>query len=127
MVIETQKEQRLYPRHVVDLMVQLNIACSTSDAEFKAAAINLSQNGIQISCNSEVVSALSEQPEYPPPCGLSFLIPGSQYLFSSRCRLVVNRRFAQNDYRLGFMFISFMEQSEQRLIDYLTAHQIELS
>lgn len=117
-----QSERRLFPRLLVNALVRLTMISSTGKAEFTAEAINLSCDGIDFNCNSEVISMLLEQPQYPPTCQLSFSMPDDQYPFTSRCRLISHRRLAQDSYRLGFKFMSCSEQNRQKLLDYLAEH-----
>ena len=115
-------ERRLFPRLLVSSFIQLNMTSSSGKAVFVAEALDLSHDGIALNCDSKVISVLTEQSHYPPTCQLSFIMPGSQCIFTSRCRLITNRRLAQDKYRLGFKFIAFSAKNEQKLIDYLTEH-----
>ena len=114
-----QTERRSSPRLFLNSSLRLNMTCSGGKRAFAAENVNLSQGGIDLNCDSEVFTILQEQPQFPYTCQLSFIMPDSQCFFTSRCRLLSHRRLSQNKYRLGFRFIAFSEQNEQKLIDYL--------
>lgn len=115
-----QIERRLFPRYPTNLPVVLSIPHDLQGAEFPGEALNLSQNGIQVSGNAELVDHLLRQTGSSPECLIRFQAPHSDEPIQARCRLVVNRRMAQDSYYLGFKLLEFVDNSETTLLEYLS-------
>lgn len=114
-----QTERRLHPRKSLTVPVQVLVPEGSGVQAYHATTINLSEDGIQLSCNRAIVLSLLEQEQYPPTCQLVFSLPDEQAEIHVDARLVVNRRLAADHHCLGFSLVSFKDGGEALLTNYL--------
>jgi c-di-GMP-binding flagellar brake protein YcgR len=114
-----QVERRFYPRYSVTCIVQLRIQLDNELMELTGHAVNLSQNGAQLTCDQQVIDTLLEQNSHPIVCQMYILLPGAKPVTIDKSRLVVNRRLAQDNYHLGFNFVDISAEVNQQLTTFL--------
>lgn len=119
MIVGMQNERRQYLRYSVNFPVQLFISTPEGGEDFAATALNLSQSGIQLSCNRELITSLLEHGGFPPVCRLVFLRTDDQNMINVQGRLVVNRRIAEDCHHLGFSFTNIDGRLQKKLIEYI--------
>jgi len=113
-------ERRLCPRFSSHLPAQLNTLLPSNKAGLYGETLNLSQNGVQISCSSDVDNNVLKE---APNLQIKIMLPGKDKQIKILCRLVLTRRISENLYYLSFNFLEFLEQSETLLINYLSILQ----
>lgn len=114
-----QIERRLYPRYAVQWPVEVFIPDHAAGASFDARLRNLSRGGVQIDCDRALVESLLAQHGTHPLCELCIVHPDEPGAVEARCRLVVNRRIAQDSYQLGLKFLQLSPDSTALLERYL--------
>lgn len=124
------KERRLYPRFDVILPVQLHIG----NASVEANIFDISQGGMQLGCDRATAEIVVPTPNQSVSPGQNlavkarFRCPNSPEQIAVECRLVVSRRIADNEYRIGLEFVEFANESDQAVYEaYLQARMAEVA
>jgi c-di-GMP-binding flagellar brake protein YcgR len=112
-------ERRFYPRYSVACLVQLRVQLDDRLMELSGHAINLSQSGVQLRCDQQVIDCLLSQKSFPVACEMLILLPNGKTIAIEESRLVVNRRLTQQVYHLGFNFIDLSEENNRVLVGYI--------
>ena len=117
-------ERRFHPRYTVSLPVQLQLMSDDKAVELTLESMNLSQVGIQLKSDPDVVELFTAQQQRPATCTLRCDLPCQGATFECDCRLLVSRRISHDCYYLGLMFDHPTEESKQLLTCYLSHLEI---
>ena len=113
-------ERRFHPRYSVSLPVHLQLMSDDKAVELTLESMNLSEVGIQLKSDPDVVELFNAQQQRPATCTLSCDLPCQDATFECDCRLLVSRRISHDCYYLGLMFDHPSEESKQLLTGYLS-------
>lgn len=124
-----QAERRHYPRLLTSIPVELR---SDEGERFSATLTNLSVGGVEVQCGRSSAQRLVPArhqafPGQPIDIEARFrLADGSSppTEVTARGAIVVSRRLAQDEYRLGVRFREFADDGETRVSDYVRARQL---
>ncbi len=84
-----------------------------------ARTVNISLNGVLLSCDHESAELFMQQQAYPPEACISVELPERAGTVVAQARQVVHRRLSQNIFYLGLEFTGFEDGSKKVLSDYL--------
>ena len=120
MALAKYTERRNNLRHRVSLELDLVLV---NGGILPVTANNLSENGLQFTCDSWVANEIEPRGIHNHPLDhiqIKVVIPFSndQKLYA-RCRIIAARRLAQETYLIGLKFISFENGSDNVLLEFL--------
>ncbi|HKK14693.1 MAG TPA: PilZ domain-containing protein [Gammaproteobacteria bacterium] len=117
---------RRYPRYTVRLPVEIRTG---GDEQFSATLENISLGGLELSCDrwtAERILPPGHQafPGQPIGAEVRFAVPlagGAERTVEIFGEIVVSRRLAQNEYRIGMQFVSFSGEASAVLDRYIAS------
>ena len=120
MALAKYTERRNNLRHRVSLELDLVLV---NGGILPVTANNLSENGLQFTCDSWVANEIEPRGIHNHPIDhiqIKVVIPFSNYQkLYARCRIIAARRLAQETYLIGLKFISFENGSDNVLLEFL--------
>jgi len=114
------KERRLHPRFDVILPVQIHKDGGVEEGNI----FDISHGGVQIGCEEKVALTLvpggaDVNRSQPVSVALSFRLPGGHEAVEASAGIVVCRRVAADEFRLGLEFVELGTGSQQLLDNYI--------
>jgi c-di-GMP-binding flagellar brake protein YcgR len=123
------KERRLYPRFDVILPVKLSVNNNTVEANI----FDISMGGMQLGCEQGAAEIIVPTPNQTVSPGqnlvvvASFRCPNGQGV-TVNCRLVVSRRVANNEFRIGMEYVEFASEADQKAYEaYIQERMAEVA
>jgi c-di-GMP-binding flagellar brake protein YcgR len=119
-----RKDRRLSPRLELGLPVQIVAADGLA---LSATTVNVSLDGMQCSCDSHTARRVVPRGHVPMPgqsieARVRLNLPFSERAPGTvdvRCRVVVLRRLAENEYRMGLEYVHLEGDSYRDLGEYI--------
>lgn len=112
-------ERRSFPRYVIEFPVFVSVEEANKSDIFSTVSVNVSQSGIELACDAELVDALQSMEEFPASCTLEFQLPDTEQTLNIDCQVKSQRRLSQHKFYLVVLFIDFNEGSEELLAKYV--------
>lgn len=119
------KERRMHPRFDVILPVRMDKQGSVEEGNI----FDISQGGVQIGCGEKAALNLVDDvneitPSNPVPVSLAFQLPSGMEQLQADALIVVCRRVAADEFRLGLEF-SEMDEAHAALLDAYIAQRMQ--
>ena len=119
-----RKDQRRYPRFQVNL--PLEIITATGDI-LSATALNISLSGMELACDRWTAHCITPKghrttPDQNIQVHLRFGLPysdSSPAVVNVHCKVIICRRFAADEYRIGVQYSHFEDDSFTNLKNFL--------
>lgn len=120
------KERRMHPRFDVILPVRID----KQDIVEEGNIFDISQGGVQIGCDEKtalnLVNDVNEiNPSNPVGVSLTFKLPSGVENLEAEAMIVVCRRVAADEFRLGLEFSRVEENSGRLLHGYIAERMVE--
>ncbi len=118
--MQDKPERRRYPRVTTELAAEMVIG---PERRFAVTVNNLSQAGLQLTCDAEGIGAMFPKGEEATPghaiaVTVSMALPETPDL-QLPCRVTASRRIAERRYALNLEFGTLQEADDQTLLHYM--------
>jgi len=111
--------RRVHRRYPLTFPVDVTIGIDGQQRPFATECIELSAEGMTLSCDAIVIDALRLQAHYPRTCTLGFALPDRPGPFKIDCHVVRHRRLSRSHFHLVALFRHYRLGNPASLTDAL--------